>query len=92
MHLRVCTQWTGWLRATVHQLLLARLRKSVTAATDDAGDAEDLIGEEAKLGIRKPARPRGVLARPEQAKHTTRSNVSADVPIPTPPFLRIACR
>jgi 5-methyltetrahydrofolate--homocysteine methyltransferase len=60
--------------------------ESVTAATDNAGDAEDLIGEEAKLGIRKPARPRGVLARPEQAKHTTRSNVSVDVPIPTPPF------
>jgi 5-methyltetrahydrofolate--homocysteine methyltransferase len=64
----------------------APTEESVAAAADDAGDAEDLIGEEAKLGIRKPARPRGVLARPEQTKHTTRSNVSVDVPIPTPPF------
>ena len=65
---------------------IAAREESVAATTDDAGDAEDLIGEEAKLGIRKPARPRGVLARPEQTKHTTRSNVSVAVPIPTPPF------
>jgi 5-methyltetrahydrofolate--homocysteine methyltransferase len=56
------------------------------APVEVAEDVEDLIGEEAKLGIRKPARPRGVLARPEETRHTTRSNVSAEVPIPTPPF------
>jgi 5-methyltetrahydrofolate--homocysteine methyltransferase len=49
------------------------------------GDAEDLVGEEAKLGIRKPARPRGA-APSGNTTHTTRSLVSADVPIPAPPF------
>lgn len=48
-------------------------------------DVEDLIGEEAKLGIRRPARPRG--AQPStDTTHTTRSNVRIDVPIPKAPF------
>ncbi|HYO99867.1 MAG TPA: methionine synthase [Pyrinomonadaceae bacterium] len=49
-------------------------------------DAEDLIGEEAKLGIRKPARPRGVTRVAGDTTHTRRSDVRADVPIPRPPF------
>ncbi|HEY0099804.1 MAG TPA: methionine synthase [Pyrinomonadaceae bacterium] len=53
------------------------------AATDDA---EDLIGEEAKLGIRKPARPRGVTKVAGDTTHTRRSDVRADVPIPRAPF------
>ena len=48
-------------------------------------DVEDLVGEEAKLGIRKPARPRGAEPRGDTA-HTIRSAVSLDAPIPTPPF------
>jgi 5-methyltetrahydrofolate--homocysteine methyltransferase len=48
-------------------------------------DVEDLVGEEAKLGIRKTARPRG--AEPSgNTTHTTRSEVKPEVPIPTPPF------
>ena len=50
-----------------------------------AEDVEDLIGEEAKLGIRKPARPRGMRATGDTT-HTVRSNVSTEVPIPEPPF------
>ncbi len=50
-----------------------------------ADDTEDLIGEEAKLGIKKPARPRGVIS-PGNTTHTMRSKVSPDVPIPTAPF------
>jgi len=50
-----------------------------------ADDAEDLVGEEAKLGIRKPARPRGMRAT-GNTTHTVRSQVDPDVPIPTPPF------
>ena len=50
-----------------------------------AEDLEDLIGEEAKLGIRKPARPRGMRASGDTA-HTVRSNVSTEVSIPEPPF------
>jgi 5-methyltetrahydrofolate--homocysteine methyltransferase len=50
-----------------------------------ADDTEDLIGEEAKLGIKKPARPRGVIS-PGNTTHTMRSKVSPDVPIPRAPF------
>jgi 5-methyltetrahydrofolate--homocysteine methyltransferase len=53
------------------------------AATDDA---EDLIGEEAKLGIRKAALPRGAAKIAGDTTHTRRSDVRADVPIPRPPF------
>ncbi len=52
-------------------------------APDVTDDAEDLIGEEAKLGIRKPAR----LRKPSgDTTHTVRSNVSSDVLIPQAPF------
>jgi 5-methyltetrahydrofolate--homocysteine methyltransferase len=51
-----------------------------------ADDAEDLIGEEAKLGIRKPARPRGVAKVAGDTTHTRRSDVRTDVPVPRPPF------
>jgi len=49
-----------------------------------ADDVEDLIGEEQKLGIRKPvkSRTRGT----GDTTHTERSVVSRDVPIPTAPF------
>jgi 5-methyltetrahydrofolate--homocysteine methyltransferase len=55
------------------------------ATAEVAEDVEDLIGEEAKLGIRKTARPRG-LRTTGDTTHTTRSSINADVPIPTPPF------
>src|SRR6185295_2128841 len=57
-----------------------------SAKTGSEEDPEDLIGEEAKLGIRKPARPRGVTHIATNTTHTTRSDVSTDVPIPAPPF------
>lgn len=49
-------------------------------------DVEDLIGEEAKLGIRKSLKPRGVTKIKGDATHTTRSAVRTDVTIPGPPF------
>jgi len=52
---------------------------------DAADDVEDLIGEEQKLGIRKPAKPR--TRGTGDTTHTERSKVSRDVPIPRPPFL-----
>lgn len=55
-------------------------------AVDVPEDVEDLIGEEAKLGIRKPARTRASAKTSGDTAHTTRSNVSTDVAIPTPPF------
>ena len=50
-------------------------------APEVTDDAEDLIGEEAKLGIRKIARK-----AKGDTTHTVRSNVSQDVPIPSAPF------
>src|SRR2546426_42075 len=47
-------------------------------------DEEDLIGEEAKLGIRKPPRSRQTIS--DETTNTTRSDVRADVPIPRAPF------
>src|SRR5262245_32166575 len=47
-------------------------------------DAEDLIGEEAKLGIRKAARPRTKTSG--DTTHTLRSSVSREAPIPEAPF------
>src|SRR5437773_8356692 len=59
------------------------------AASVDAQieEAEDLVGEEAKLGLRKAAKPRGVTKVSGDTTHTVRSDVSIDVPIPKPPFL-----
>src|SRR5262245_9902955 len=51
---------------------------------DAAEDVEDLIGEEQKLGIRRPAKLRGKVTG--DTTHTGRSKVSRDVPIPTSTF------
>jgi 5-methyltetrahydrofolate--homocysteine methyltransferase len=53
---------------------------------EPAEDVEDLIGEEAKLGIRKPARTRTGSNGTGDTTHTTRSAVSLDVAIPAAPF------
>jgi 5-methyltetrahydrofolate--homocysteine methyltransferase len=53
-------------------------------ALEVSEDPEDLIGEEAKLGIRKTARPRAT--KTGDTTHTTRSSVNTDVRIPTPPL------
>src|SRR5690349_1759950 len=60
---------------------------SETAKIGAEEDLEDLIGEEAKLGIRKPARPRGATRVSGDTSHTTRSDVSTEVPIPVAPFI-----
>jgi 5-methyltetrahydrofolate--homocysteine methyltransferase len=46
---------------------------------------EQLIAEEAKLGVRQPARVR-VSGYAGDTAHTTRSEVSTDLQIPQPPF------
>ncbi|HVF54638.1 MAG TPA: methionine synthase [Pyrinomonadaceae bacterium] len=66
--------------------------KAAAAANGSGGtqasaedDAEDLIGEEAKLGIRKPARTRA--AKPAgDTTHTRRSDVNPNASIPRAPF------
>ena len=46
-------------------------------------DEEELLAEEAKLGVRKPTRVRAAVG---DTTHTTRSNISADAAVPRPPF------
>ncbi|HEX7955697.1 MAG TPA: methionine synthase, partial [Pyrinomonadaceae bacterium] len=71
----------------------ARAAKAAAGAgngstTEEAADeAEDLVGEDAKLGVRAArARPRGVLKSREAASHTARSDVNPEAPIPAAPF------
>ncbi len=64
-------------------------KAAVAAASgnsDSADAAEDLIGEEAKRGERKSARPRGVTRGSGDTTHTLRSDVTTSVAIPQPPF------
>jgi 5-methyltetrahydrofolate--homocysteine methyltransferase len=51
-----------------------------------ADDAEDLVGEDAKLGIRKQARPRAVTKVLGDTTHTKRSDINPNAPIPRAPF------
>src|SRR5437016_6869934 len=46
-----------------------------------ADDVEDLVGEDAKLGIRKTAKPRGAQPISGDSTHTTRSKVRTDAAI-----------
>jgi 5-methyltetrahydrofolate--homocysteine methyltransferase len=59
---------------------------TVSGNGDVSDDAEDLVGEDAKLGLRKPAKPRGVIKVGGNTTHTNRSDLRTDVPIPRPPF------
>ncbi|MEK6282662.1 MAG: methionine synthase [Acidobacteriota bacterium] len=66
------------------------LAKAASASADDnvedVEDTEDLVGEEAKLGLRKPLKPRGATKPAGDTTHTTRSDVTPDVAIPRAPF------
>ena len=55
-------------------------------ALEGVEDTEDLIGEEAKLGIRKALKPRGAAKLKGDTTHTTRSAVATGGPIPKAPF------
>ncbi len=56
------------------------------AESNPQNDIEDLVGEDAKLGIQKPAKPRGASKPVGDTSHTTRSKISPDVEIPRAPF------
>jgi len=56
--------------------------KAAGAIVETGEDVEDLVGEDAKLGIRKPR----ITRVTGDTTHTKRSNVSLDVPIPAAPF------
>ena len=53
---------------------------------DGVEAAEDLVGEDAKLGVRKTLKPRAVTQVYGDTTHTTRSDVNPDVPTPRAPF------
>jgi 5-methyltetrahydrofolate--homocysteine methyltransferase len=63
--------------------------KAAVAADDGEHqeDAEDLVGEDAKLGVtKKLARPRSTAREAGDTTHTVRSKIREDVPIPRAPF------
>jgi len=59
---------------------------SLPVTLELAEEAEELMAEEAKLGVRKTVRPRGVTKIPGDITHTVRSDVRTNVPIPAAPF------
>ncbi len=70
------------------QVIATDLTKAAAAGVTDgeqAEDIEDRVGEEAKLGISKRAKPRGAISDGDTT-HTTRSAVRTDVAIPQAPF------
>ncbi len=77
------TSENGFDRASAAAVSMAA---GAEAGESEAAEVEDLVGEEAKLGIRKPARPRGVTRVSGDTTHTTRSRVSTSVEIPRAPF------
>ena len=72
----------GLAQTSVSEAVLDHRPESGT----DAPDEEELLAEEAKLGVRKTAYPRGVARLSGDTTHTVRSDVREDVPIPQPPF------
>src|SRR5258705_435087 len=65
---------------------LARAAAAVGGEGEVKEDVEDLVGEEAKLGIRKPLKPRGATKVSGDTTHTTKSAVQPVVSIPRAPF------
>ncbi len=70
-----------------HAVEQAATAAAVPGDDGSAGeDVEDRVGEDAKLGISRSPRPRGVTRISGDTTHTVRSDVKADAPIPDPPF------
>jgi 5-methyltetrahydrofolate--homocysteine methyltransferase len=58
-----------------------------SSAVAGGEEAEELVGEDAKHGVQRPARPpRLPRAAAGDTTHTTRSDVSPDAPVPRAPF------
>lgn len=70
------------------QVITGELAKAAAAPAEDGEkpeDIEDRVGEEAKLGISKRVKPRGIKTAGDTT-HTTRSELRQDVSIPKAPF------
>ncbi|MCZ2391806.1 MAG: methionine synthase [Acidobacteria bacterium] len=73
--------------AAAEEPLAAKAAAQAAAGVPEApaaADSEDLVGEDAKLGVNAAEQVRKRASG--STRHTTRSEVSQDVPIPTPPF------
>ena len=68
-----------------HAAVAGAVSESGSAAVPEIDDVEDLVGDDAKLGIRKPL-TRAARKPLGDTTHTVRSNISADVAIPRAPF------
>ncbi len=71
------------------ELNMGDMAKAAVASGSDleaTEDSEDLVGEEAKLGIRKPLQPRGTTKIAGDTTHIRRSDVGTEVPVPPAPF------
>ena len=64
----------------------AKPAAAVVNRNGDGVEEEELLAEEAKLGVRKTTYPRGVARVSGDITHTVRSDVSENVPIPQAPF------
>jgi 5-methyltetrahydrofolate--homocysteine methyltransferase len=74
---------------TMRKEVVPHAKAAATASGNGYGtadDAEDLVGEDAKLGIRKQAKPRAVVQISGDTTHTVRSDVNPNAPIPRAPF------
>src|SRR5688572_5457524 len=67
-------------------MAVAAKEENVSVEAEAREDLEDLVGEDAKLGISKPLKPRGSSKPAGDTTHTQRSAVGTDVEIPTAPF------
>ena len=66
---------------------LAAVAAAASGNGEAVEDVEELVGEDAKLGLRKAVTPRGATRSSGDTTHTKRSNVATEVAIPRPPFL-----
>jgi 5-methyltetrahydrofolate--homocysteine methyltransferase len=77
---------------TMRESLPAQAASATVAASGNgngssaADEAEDLVGEDAKLGIHKQALPRAVAKVAGDTTHTKRSDINPGAPIPRAPF------
>ncbi|HEX3143160.1 MAG TPA: methionine synthase [Pyrinomonadaceae bacterium] len=64
----------------------AGVSEAGAVANESAEPEEELVAEEAKLGVRKPTRVRSAKAIGDTT-HTNRSDISTNIAIPQPPFI-----
>ncbi|HEX3557940.1 MAG TPA: methionine synthase [Pyrinomonadaceae bacterium] len=77
----------GAVSAEAAQKERAAAAKAGAGVGAQADEAEELVGEDAKLGVRRHARPRAARAAAAgDTSDTTRSDVNPNAPIPRAPF------